>query len=199
MLLEPEERSAFHYDVLTQMLQAQLAEPAKFEPEDEQPFDVKMRYFIHLKTQDVLNQQRANDDARDEEAPADALVRLLAYRRQMTGPWTPRCGAPPVAGLTHREQHRMEQRVYGTTALARGELYGLQALGQLVGGVSGAGGYLLLAPPAHRLCVLLEAGTPAEPAEPSEPAAAVEPARRRAKTAMWPCFLRITRWGSSPI
>lgn len=123
--------------------------------EEEEPFNTKMQYYIELKIQDVLDKREraalaAASFSEGFEAPSDALVQPLvehaAGRRQLAGPWTPACGAPPLAGLSFREQHRMEQRVYGATALARAELLGLQALGQSLGYVAGAGAYVLRCP-----------------------------------------------------
>lgn len=53
----------------------------------------------------------------------------------------------------------MEQRVFGTTGLARAELLGLQALGQAIGSAGGAGIYFWRCP--HSLALLLDATTPA--------------------------------------
>ena len=124
------------------------------EEEEEEPFNTKMQYYIELKVQDVLDAREralaAASYGEGFEAPSDALVQPLvqhaACRRQLAGPWTPACGAPPLAGLSFREQHRMEQRVYGATALARAELLGLQALGQTLGYVAGASAYVLRCP-----------------------------------------------------
>ena len=87
--------------------------PDKEEEEEEEPFDAKMQYYIELKVQDVLDARlrdalaAASYDEGFEAAPSDALVQPLvqhaACRRQLAGPWTPACGAPPLAGLSFRE------------------------------------------------------------------------------------------------
>ena len=100
MLLNPEEPAQLRQRVTLQILQQKLADPANFPDEppdnDPPPFDLKLRYYIELKTQDALDRARQATD----EGAADALARLVANRRQMLGPWTPRC--PPYEGPPNR-------------------------------------------------------------------------------------------------
>ena len=167
MLLRPPDALGIQRKLRLQLLQRRIGsssdgeqagpqdDEVEEEEEHEEPFDPKMQYYIELKVQDVLDERErdalaAAREAEGVEAPSDALVQPLvkhaASRRQMAGPWTPACGAPPLPGLSFHEQHRMEQRVYGSTALARAELLGLQALGQLLGYLIGATLYILRCP-----------------------------------------------------
>ena len=134
MLLRPPDALGIQRKLRLQLLQRRIGsssdgeqagpqyDEVEEEEEDEEPFDPKMQYYIELKVQDVLDERErdalaAAREAEGVEAPSDALVQPLvkhaACRRQMAGPWTPACGAPPLPGLSFHEQHRMEQRVYG--------------------------------------------------------------------------------------
>ena len=134
MLLRPPDALGIQRKLRLQLLQRRIGsssdgeqagpqyDEVEEEEEDEEPFDPKMQYYIELKVQDVLDERErdalaAAREAEGVEAPSDALVQPLvkhaASRRQMAGPWTPACGAPPLPGLSFHEQHRMEQRVYG--------------------------------------------------------------------------------------
>lgn len=115
--------------------------------------------YLELKSQALFSQvQNGSPLATPYDAAGhpnwDTLVRLAAHRKQLLGPWTPACCPRPIEGLTHREQHRMEQGVYGSGALARAELHGLQAMGQLMGTLSGAACYFKLSQRARRLSAL---------------------------------------------
>lgn len=115
--------------------------------------------YLELKSQALFSQLRTGSPLATPydavgEPNLDALVRLAAHRKQLLGPWTPACCPRPLEGLTHREQHRMEQGVYGSCGLARAELHGLQALGQLVGTLSGAACYFKLSQRARKFSAL---------------------------------------------
>ena len=106
--------------------------------------DLKRRYYAELRTQDVVQEVRTERAEREfrrtgrlphgAEVVSETvwyLTWITAMRRALLpGGWS---RGPKLVGLTYREQHQMEQRVYGTSELSRGEECGLQLLGAWLG------------------------------------------------------------------